>query len=112
MDYDTWKTSTPWDNEPDLPEIYKADKYEFFTDDEPLVDEFDKKMLEFEYHVVPVEYDSREEYLLECAENTAEEIGLDSCEESILMRISQNEYNEYLDAVENGYKGKMKRRFR
>lgn len=109
--YDAWKLATPWDDEPDYPEVFKADKYEYFTEDEDLVNKFDETMLKYEYHVLQKEYADRKEYLEECAENVADDLGLDLSEECCLIRLSNKDYDAYLDAVENGYKGKMKRRY-
>lgn len=91
-------------------DVYKVDGYEYFTHDEKLANEFDKTMLQYKYHVVPKEYDSREEYLEECAENLSDDLGLEHSEQRVYEYLSQKEYDEYLDACENGYKGKLRRR--
>lgn len=109
--YDAWKLATPWDDEPDYPEIFKADKYEYFTEDEDLINKFDETMLKYEYHVVQEEYADRNEYLEECADNVACDLDLFISEAYCLESLSCKEYDDYLDAVENGYKGKMKRRY-
>ena len=109
--YDAWKLATPWDDEPEMPEIYKTDKYEYFTEEEKTANKFDETMLKYEYHVVQKEYADRNEYLEECADNVADDLGLYLTEHYCLESISNKQYDEYLDAVENGYKGKMKRRY-
>lgn len=108
--YDAWKLATPWDDELDYPEVFKADKYEYFTEDEDLVNEFDEIMLKYEYHVVQKEYADRKEYLEECAENVADDLGLYMTESDCLIDIGDRAYNEYLDVCENGYKGKFNRK--
>lgn len=110
--YDAWKLATPWDDEPDYPEIYKADKYEYFTEDEKSIEKFDETMLKYEYHVVQKEYADRNEYLEECAETVAEDLGLHLSEIQCLEFLVDEDYASYEDACENGYKGKFKRRFR
>lgn len=78
--YDNWKLSTPYDNDDNI-EVFKTDKYEFYSTNEKMIDLFDKEILKYEYHVIDNCYDTREEYLEECAENLAEEFDL-SCDES------------------------------
>lgn len=106
--YDAWKLATPWDDEPEMPEIFKTDKYEYFTEDEKSIEKFDETMLKYEYHVIQKEYADRNEYLEECAENVADNLDLSISEEFCLKKISDKQYNEYIDAVENGYKGSYK----
>lgn len=109
--YDNWKLATPWDDVVEI-EVYKVEEYEYFTHDDKLANKFDDIMLQYKYHVVQKEYDDRQEYLEECADNLADDLGLSYSENDALISYQENEYSEYLDAVENGYKGKFKRRFR
>ena len=110
MDYDTWKTSTPWDNEPDMPEVYKAEKYEFFTEDEKLALEFDRKMVKLEMRKVPAEYDSKEEYFQELAENLADDLGLEYSEQRVLEVLAENERAKYEYAMEQKAEWQMEMR--
>ena len=32
--YDAWKLATPWDDEPEMPEVYETEKYGYFHTDE------------------------------------------------------------------------------
>jgi hypothetical protein len=106
--YDSWKLATPWDDEPEMPEVYKTKKYEFFTHDENLANEFDKKMVKLEMKKVPESYDTKEEYYEELAYELADDLGLEYNKEGVYKYLSEKEYDEYLDAVENGYKGSYK----
>ena len=98
MDYDAWKLSSPWDDEPNLPEIYKAEKCEYYHENEELIDQFDTAYARMENKL-------SSEDLEEFAEDLADNLGLDYSENEALKRIADNEYENYLDAVENGYKG-------
>ena len=106
--YDSWKLATPWDDEPEMPEVYETEKYEFFTHDENLANEFDKKMVKLEMRVVPECYDTKEEYYEELAYELADNLGLEYNKEGVYKYLSEKEYDEYLNAVENGYKGSYK----
>ena len=108
--YDAWKLATPWDNEPDLPEIYKTEKYEFFTEDEKLALEFDRKMVKLEMSKVPEIYDTKEEYFQELAENLADDLGLEHSEQRVLEVLAENERAEYEYAMEQRAEHRMEMR--
>ena len=76
--YDEYKLATPYDNEPDY-DIYKAEKYDFFTMDYDAVIEFDTKVL------AASQFRSDED-LEEFAEELAEELGLLNSEEAVVLR--------------------------
>ena len=45
--YDNWKLASPYDNEPDI-EVFKAEKYDYYTTNYDTIVKFDMKMLEIE----------------------------------------------------------------
>jgi hypothetical protein len=105
--YDNWKLASPYDDQFEV-EIFQTEKFEHFSLDEDIVNDFDDQFKAFEYHVVGEEYDTREEYLEVCAENLADNLGLYGTESGALESYGNKEYEQYLDAVEHGYKGKFR----
>ena len=108
QDYDNWKLATPYDDEPNI-EVFKAEKYEVYSTNEDDIHKFDESMESVQYHVIQAVYESREDYLDECFENIVDNISLHSDEVGAMGAFMENDYSLYLDAVENGYKGKYKR---
>ncbi len=108
--YDNWKLASPpeWENEI---EVFKADKYNRYSTCEEDIQAFDDAMESVKYHVISKEYESREEYLEECQDNFEEEFNIHCEEWQALEAYQDDEYNQYLDAVENGYRGKFRRKF-
>ncbi len=39
--YDAWKLATPWDDEPELPEVFETKVNGLFSEDEKLIDQDD-----------------------------------------------------------------------
>ena len=108
--YDNWKLASPYDDEPNI-EVFKAEKYQAYSTSEDDIQNFEDAMESVQYHVVQPEYDSREEYLEECEYNSFEEFNIHCEEYRAIEAFQEHEHGLYLDAVENGYKGKFKRRF-
>jgi hypothetical protein len=108
--YDNWKLASPYDDEPNI-EVFKAENYQAYSTSEDDIQNFEDAMEIAQYHVVHPVYESREEYLEECEYNHFEEFELYGDEYRALEAFQEHEYGIYLDAVENGYKGKFKRRF-
>jgi hypothetical protein len=102
--YDNWKLATPWDDEPEMPEVYETEKYGYFHTDENLINEFDSKLKAYIDNGARKDDDTIDEY----AEELSEEMELFLSEDDCLQYLSEKEYDEYLDAVENGYKGSYK----
>lgn len=75
--YDQWRLASPYENEV---EVFKAENYEFYSLVESSVEDFDTKMQEYEASKTPSDYETREEYLEDSAENLADELGLYSSE--------------------------------
>ena len=74
--YDAWKLATPWDDEPNYPEIFKAEKHGVYSVNEKDIAIFDDKMESIQYNVIEKEYETREEYIEECLGNFVEDLGL------------------------------------
>ena len=108
--YDNWKLSSPpeWENEI---EVFKAENYQAYSTSEDDIQNFEEAMESVQYHVIQPEYDSREEYLEECEGNFSDDFDMHCEEYRAIEAFQENEYGSYLDAVENGYKGKFKRGF-
>lgn len=103
-DYDNWKLSTPWDNEPNYPEIFKTKNYDYYSMSENKIDTFDKVIKNFENKPFDGSiYDSKEEFLEETAENLADDLNLFSSEESALIEFLENEQSEKEYALECRY---------
>lgn len=98
--YDSWKLSSPYDDEVETPEVYETEKYGFFHTDESLLNEFDSKVKKFNFLKVPDCYVSREEYHEELAANLADDLGLYDSPEQCLIELEQNERDEYEAAME------------
>ncbi len=80
--YDNWKLATPWDNEPDI-EVFKAEKYNYYTTDYDTVVNFDLQMLEAK-KLGHIGYETKEDFLEDFAENLADELNLHFYEDSAI----------------------------
>tara|TARA_R110001606_G_scaffold355350_1_gene506264 strand:- start:1425 stop:1769 length:345 start_codon:yes stop_codon:yes gene_type:complete len=106
--YDNWKLASPYDDEPNI-EVFKAEKYEVYTTNEDDIYKFEEVMESVQYHVIQPEYDSRDEYLEECMYNLIDDLSLHGDDIGAMEAFVEHDYGLFLDAVENGYKGKYKR---
>jgi hypothetical protein len=109
--YDSWKLATPWDDEPEMPEVYETEKYGYFHTDEELIEKFDRKVKKFEMLEVPSCYVSQDEYIEELAGNLSYDLDLYTSQDECLIAIAEKERDEYEAAMEQKaeYKREAKR---
>lgn len=96
--YDKWKLSTPWDNEPDI-EIFESQCGNYFTFDELEMNRFEKS-IDHEVELALDEYDDMDNLI----ENIADDFKLYESREDALIGHSEfieEQRIEYLEHKAN-----------
>ena len=96
--YDNWRLSTPYDNIEDI-EVFKAEKYDFYTTDYDSIVKFDLEMINAE-KLDYSEYDSQGEFLEEYSENLADDLELQTSECDAIEALKEYEQSEKEYALE------------
>ena len=78
MNYDTWKLESPYDSD-NFVEVFKVDSYEYYTTCESLANLFDQEMSKAS-DLDLGDYDCRQEFLEDFAEDLADKMKLQSSE--------------------------------
>jgi hypothetical protein len=108
--YDNWRLSSPYDDDRNI-EVFETEKYGYFSTDENAVNDFDRGIQLYAYHVLQECYDDREEYMEESAGNLAHELDLYESEDDAIESYLENERSEkeYYMEQKAEYKREMKR---
>lgn len=86
--YDNWRLSTPYDNEIEI-DYFKTEKYDYYSLNEKDVEEFDKRINEVEKAALKLEICPED-----AAEELADELGLYSDKDDMIIEARENEQSE------------------
>ena len=88
--YDDWKLASPCDDENEI-EVFKAEKYEYYTTCYDSIVNFDTDMLKLEKDGEIGDYDTKEEYLEDHADTLADKYSLSISESDAIEDLRQDE---------------------